>query len=414
MCACNGTLTIHGAPAASAVPATFTLGAGESFTVVLQTSPDVPATTYTVHYSPQALPPYTVTTIDPTQAGSEPVMLTPGNYILIADRSGAPMYYRNFSPLLTANFRRYTLPGGEIAYSTFVGTSQGGVSFGVAHTMNEQFQDTGDFQLLANRAHGALPAEAHDFLLLGDQHYVAETYVQRTVDLSALNPAWSAQSNVLNVIVQEVDHGTVVLEWDSGDVPSLYTDSVDGNAFSSTAVSDYLHLNTIAIDPSDQNFIFSLRHLNAISKVDRTSGQILWMLGGKEDSFGLTPAQAFYHQHDAHFEADGSLVVFDNGNNGPGQPTHQTQVLAFTLDEANKKVTAFEVVYPKPADQPPTTFMGAATRLDSSRYLIGWGGWTGGSVQAAATEVVAGAPVWTLTFTTAGTFSYRAFPVLSE
>jgi hypothetical protein len=412
-CNCAAGLSIRGTPATSGVPASFTLGAGETFTVVAQGAGGG-SVTYSLHYTPASLPAYTVATADPDEVGSEPILLSLANFAFLVDRSGALIYYRDFSPQGAENFQRHVLPSGATVYSTLVGTSAGSWTLGVNHLMDAQFQDIGDVQILANRAHGALPSEGHDFLLLDDQHYVAETYIQRTVDLSGLNPSWSATATVMNAIVQEVDHGVVKFEWDSADVPSLYTDSTEENTFKTGTVCDYLHLNALAVDPTDQNFVFSLRHTNSIVKVDRTTGQILWTLGGAEDSFGLTADQAFFHQHHVHFQADGSLAVFDNGNNGPGQPTHQTRVLTFVLDEVNHVVKDFEVVYGKPDDEPQTQFMGSATQLDSDRYLIGWGGWRTADIEPAVTEIVDGIPVWNLTFTSPNVFSYRALPIPSE
>jgi hypothetical protein len=396
----SAALFVHGAPAQSGAPSTFTLQPCEDFTVV------VGGTTYTVHYAPPDLPAYTVSTS--TGAGTEDVLLTAnGTYLLVADRSGLPLYYRTFQPDNVENFQQYTLPGGDVVYTTQVGPfDPNGWTLGSIHLMDAKFGDIGDLQLLPNASHGVLPAEGHDFILLDSDHYVAMSYVQRTVDLSALDPSYSSQALVMNAVVQEVSSGDVLLEWDSANVPSLYADSTYSGGFTSTTVSDYLHMNSMTIDPADGNFIFSFRYTSSIVKVDRHTAQILWTLGGKEDQFGLTPDQVFSWQHYARVQPDGSLWVFDNGNN-----LHQTRIVSFVLDEANKKVVSFAHVYDKPADQPQTTFMGSYAQLGASRYLFGWGGWNGGAIAPDVTEVVDGAPVWSLTFTTPNVFSYRALPI---
>ena len=51
------------------------------------------------------------------------------------------------------------------------------------------------------------------------------SYVQRTLDLSAINAAWGTQAQVMSNVLQEVDGGKVLVEWDSANVPSLYADS---------------------------------------------------------------------------------------------------------------------------------------------------------------------------------------------
>jgi hypothetical protein len=400
----SATLTIHGASAKSGVPSSFTLLPKEDFTVAVR-APAGESTTYTVHYLPPDFPAYTVSSS--AGAGTEDVLLTAGNtYLLIVDRSGAPLYFRSFLPNQVLNFQQHRLIGEEIFYSAAVGMPTGAWSLGTDHLMDATFHDVGDVHPLANEAHDDLQAEAHDFMLLDEDHYVTMSYVQRTVNLARYNPRWSSAAPVMNVIVQEVDHGLVLFEWDSGDVPSLYSDSTDGNSFADNTVSDYLHLNSIEIDPEDGNFIFSLRHTNSVVKVDRTTAKILWTLGGAEDNFGLTSDQTFSHQHDVRKEADGSLTVFDNGNNA-----HQTRAISFFLDELSKKVLSFRVIYRKPDDQPQTSFMGSLRLLDTDRYMIGWGGGAGKDVAPAATEVLNGASVWQLTFSSPTAFSYRALPV---
>ena len=211
----------------------------------------------------------------------------------------------------------------------------------------------------------------------------------------------------MNPVVQEVQNGSVLLEWDSANVPSLYAASVDDNAFGPTDVSDYLHLNSIDVDPADGNIVLSFRHANSVIKIDRHSGQILWTLGGIGDQFGLTAEQVFSHQHHARVHPDGSLTIFDNGNG-----LHQTRVIRFVLDEAHHTVTSFEVLADARRD-PPTFFMGSATPMPSGNTFIGWGGWNASALGLGATEFAGGQPVWSLEFTGPGIFSYRALPIAS-
>src|SRR5262249_41364494 len=237
------------------------------------------------------------------------------------------------------------------------------------HLLDDQFRDIGQVALLPDRDHGALPIDLHDFILLDDDHYVVLAQYGKMVDLSPFNSAWASSAPVLAAVVQEVDHGKVVFEWESTDVPSLFTDSVDGNAFSSDQVADYVHINSIQVDPTDGNFIVSLRHTNSILKLDRFTGATIWTLGGASDQFGLTAEQRFSHQHHVRKLDDGRLLIFDNGNTA-----HPTRVVSFLLDETNRTVSSFQVIYQRPAGQADTTFMGSAARLAESRYLIGWGG----------------------------------------
>jgi hypothetical protein len=396
-------LTIHNAPAQSGVPASFKLAAGEDFSVSLASGP-----AYTVHYLPPDWPAYTISTGPDggPEAGTEDVLMTTLSYQLIVDRSGAPLYYRTFAPQVVFDFQPFTLPDGGLAYAAEVGAppTASWIS-GVEHVVDSQFRDVADLQLPAHGGHGILPTEGHDFILLDTDHYVADAYVEQTVDLSGMNPAWSAQALVANVVVEEVVAGAVVFEWDSANYPSFYADSVYDNQFKAGVLSDYLHLNSMCIDPGDGNFIFSLRHTSSIVKVDRKTGAILWTLGGKEDDFGLTGAQVFAYQHYVRAQPDGSLWVFDNDSAPPAR------ILSFVLDEVNKKVVSFTDVYDEPSSQPWAQLMGSYARLGAGRYLFGWGEWVTGDIAPATTEVSNGTVLWGLTFTTPFTPTYRALPI---
>ncbi len=409
-------LSVHGAAAQSGVPSTLTLKANEDLDVTVVPTGGGAPSTYRIHYVPKDMPTWSVTSS--AGAGTEPLLLSTistsqqtGNYLLMVDRAGNPLYYRTFPQQAVEDFQQVTLPNGEVQYTATVGTlNPAGWTLGVDHVMDQHFEDVADYQLQAYAQHGTLSAEGHDFLMLDTGHYVAMSYVQRTVDLSQVNPAWSTQAQVMNAVVQEVQGGNVLVEWDSANVPSLYTDSVDGNAYANastpTALSDYLHLNSMDIDQADGNFVFSFRHTNSIVKVDRKTAKILWTLGGKEDMFGLTSDQVFSHQHHVRTHPDGSITVFDNGNN-----LHQTRVLRFVLDETNHTVTSFAVLYTRPTAQPATFFMGSATPLSNGRTMVGWGGWLTAALAPAATELSGGNVVWSLQFTQPTFFSYRALPI---
>jgi hypothetical protein len=401
----GATLTIHGAPAKSGVASRVTLKPREDLSVVVA-APGAAPGKYTVHYVPSDFPAYKVTS--GAGAGTEDVLLTPGGeYLILVDRSGAPLYYRTFLPDGVEDFQQTTLPGGTRVYSVTVGvTNPNGWTLGVDHLMDDHFNDLGDYQLPAHAQHGVLQAEGHELLLLGDQHYVALSYVQRTLDLSKLDAKWSAQALVMSNVMQEVDHGSVLVEWDSANVPALYADSTVSNDFPPAPVTDYLHLNSIDIDPADGNFVVSFRHTSSIVKLDRHTAKILWTLGGKEDQYALAADQVFSFQHHVRMQPDGSMTIFDDGNNA-----HQTRVLSLVLDQVNHKVTSFAVLYTKPSSQPASGLMGSAVPLSGGRLFCGWGGWYTMDLSPAATEIVGGSPVWSLEFTTPGIFSYRALPI---
>ncbi len=404
-------VTVNGSPATSGVAASVKLAAPQDIHVSV-TSASGESRMYTVRYFRPDLPPYTVTNAVPALAGSENIMLTPMNgWLMIVDRAGAPLYYRT-PPATPAggtaktitDFRRHTVTGGQVLYS--YGASNEGI-----HLLDDHFRELTTIPVLANKDHGIAPTDLHDFLVLGPEHYLVMAYVLKVKDLSGENAAWSDEAQVVAAVIQEIDHGQVLFEWDSDDVPSLFHDSVYNNPFTASDVSDYVHANSLQIDPADGNVILSMRHTSSIVKISRTTGAILWTLGGKSDDFGLAPEQLTGFQHHANKQADGSLLVFDNGTYAPGIG-HATRVVEYVLDETNKTLTSFHEVYTRPSGQPDTTFMGSAFRFAGDRYLVGWGGRAVNTAGwPAVSEVVAGSVVWSLTFTTPSTFSYRAHPM---
>lgn len=392
-------ITVAGNPASAGVGVPITLKPRQD--IMVTASIGEQSRTYTIHYLPDDFPAYQITTS--SQAGTETLMLTPGwIWLSMIDRSGNPLYYRKIGKGITADFKQHVLADGTIRYSYANDVAPGRV-----YLMDQDFKDIGSLELLKNRDHDVLAADVHDFVILGEEHYLIMSYAPKTVDLSGLKDSWSNAAPVTAAVIQEIDHGAVTFEWDSSDHPSLYSDSVDGNAFTAASTSDYVHMNSMQVDPSDGNLIISLRHTNSILKLDRHTGNTIWTLGGRSDDFGLTADQRFSHQHHARKLDDGTLLVFDNGNNA-----HATRVISMSLDEANKHVSSFSTVYTRPAEQPDTTYMGSAFRMSPSRYVIGWGGRADTtSTWPAVTEIVDGAPVWSLTFTTSTVFSYRATPL---
>ena len=94
--------------------------------------------------------------------------------------------------------------------------------------------------------------------------------------------------------------------------------------FNPECKSDWVHDNAIIYDPSDDTYIVSLRHQDAVIKVSRSTGELVWILGnhwgwGPEfEQYLLTPVGSpfawQYHQHAPMITPEGTLLLFDNGN----------------------------------------------------------------------------------------------------
>jgi hypothetical protein len=169
---------------------------------------------------------------------------------------------------------------------------------------------------------------------------------------------------VLDSIVQEIDvkTGAVLFEWHSLDhVPLTDTYSPVLDPF------DYFHVNSIDVD-LDGNFLISARNTSAVYKLDRSTGKIIWQLGGRRSDFELGPSATFMYQHDARSHPDGTLTLFDDG---PRPSSAQSRAIRLGLDLGGMRANVLQD-YRRP-DALASVAMGNAQVLGGDAMLVGWG-----------------------------------------
>lgn len=156
---------------------------------------------------------------------------------------------------------------------------------------------------------------------------------------------------------------------------------------------DWSHGNGVIHDTRDDSIIVSLRHQDAVVKIKRQTGELVWILGPHEnwdlDEFGeflLNPVggdEFFfqYHQHAPMITKEGNIILFDNGNNraSPFDPIIVENIFSraveYSIDESSLDVdlvwesTGFskEVIF--------AAFLGDADSLpQTGNVLITFGG----------------------------------------
>jgi hypothetical protein len=144
---------------------------------------------------------------------------------------------------------------------------------------------------------------------------------------------------------------------------------------------DPWHINSIDVD-QDGNWLVSMRNTWAVYKVDGKTGAILWTLGGKASTFTVPDDVAFAFQHDARWQPNGQVSIFDNdccgfipqpsGPPKPAPPVHGTQSrgLVMKIDEAGKTVAA--TMERKLYDLASGT-QGNMQLLPNGNVFMGWG-----------------------------------------
>ncbi len=312
---------------------------------------------------------------------------TPNNYVIIADSYGVPLWWYHSSALpLDAKL----LSNGNVAWSASPLAEEHKLDGTLVHAF------TG-----AGLTGGTL--DNHELLLLPNGNYLFIVDVPRTpVDLSSFGG--SATATVTDTVLNEVTPtGSVVWNWSSFDhIPVSEVDPVwRGIMLANASPADPYHMNSA--EPEGNGYILSFRHLNAIMKIDKASGEIVWKLGGTPRSESLTfagdPYSNFGGQHDARILSDGSLTLQDNGSPSGRRP----RAVRYHLDLTAKRATLVEQVSDPEVES--SLCCGSARKLGEGNWVMSWGG------NSSVTELTpAGTRVFRMTFPQ-NLFSYRAAPV---
>lgn len=177
---------------------------------------------------------------------------------------------------------------------------------------------------------GILP-DAHDFQITKDRTFLLAGASDSIMDMSAYlfnGMPGSPNTHALGFVVQEFDEDHNLLnEWDSND--HIHPTAAYPFYGYSAAKFDYCHGNTIEED-SDGNLLLCFRHLNAIYKIDRHNGKILWQLGGKTSSFTFQNDPGFSGQHDVRRLPNGNISIYDNAN--MSAPPRISRAVEYALD----------------------------------------------------------------------------------
>ena len=184
---------------------------------------------------------------------------------------------------------------------------------------------------------GAIPVDTdtfhHELLELPGGNFAVISTEMRELDdypSSETDPeAAPEKANVVGDVITEFKpDGTVVNNISMFDVVDPYRIgymSLGGYWIQKgyPASKDWSHANAMDYDASDDTYIVSLRHQDVVIKIDRTSGELKWILGTPDgwkppwSEYLLKPQadlQWQYHQHNAHLSDSGNVLLFDNGN----------------------------------------------------------------------------------------------------
>ncbi|HUF40182.1 MAG TPA: arylsulfotransferase family protein [Anaerolineales bacterium] len=323
--------------------------------------PALPGGTYHTHPEFQNIMTALVTTSPQNTAAGYLFINAMGNVSpvnMILEESGEPIYIGLATAgEFVADLKIVSYQGVDhLAFHS--GLFEGSWSRGTAFVMDNAYTIVDSWTI-----ENGYNADFHEFIILDNGHVLLLGYLPTPFDLS---PYGGPANGVVydNVIQLQDTDKNVLFEWHGID----HFDPLDSYVNLANSPSDYIHANAIEMD-LDGNLLLSSRHLSEITKIDLSTGDIIWRLGGKNNEFTFTNDIGFSYQHDIRRLANGNISLFDNGNQH--SPPH-SRAVEYALDEVGMTVN---LVWKYPADTSLFgPFMGNMQRLDNGNTLIGWGG----------------------------------------
>jgi hypothetical protein len=213
-------------------------------------------------------------------------------------------------------------------------------------------------------------ADNHDFLALENGNYVIFAYDEQPYATDTISPDGSSNASVIGLVIQELDPDhNVVFEWKSCD--HFFMSNYPNINFNPNVI-DFLHCNAIDID-EDGHFLISNRNISEITKIHRTTGEIIWRFGGSQSDFEFTNDYPFSKQHCIKSLGNNHYLLFDNGNQSDTYTggIKRSRGVEYALDLNDFTATkTWDYVH---SDSLFTPSIGSIQRLDNGNTLINFG-----------------------------------------
>jgi hypothetical protein len=307
---------------------------------------------------------------------------TYGNGPEILDQQGNVVWFQAVPAGQEASDFRTQTYHGQPVLTWWQGTGLGGVAQGTDYIYNSHYQ-----QIATVNAGNGLSADGHEFQITPQNTALILSYTTKTVDLSKEIPGAPTDQSVIDGVVQEIDipTGKVLFQWRASDhVP--YSQSEQPLPASASTPWDWFHINAVHLD-TDGNLLIDARDTWTTYKVNRSTGAIIWQLGGKSSSFKLQAApgqslnqagEIFAWQHDPEALGNGVYTVFDNesagaANTGAGSTAEfgLSRVVVFKLDTFHHTATLLDSFNQPDALTAPSQGNGQTTA--DGNLVVGWG-----------------------------------------
>jgi hypothetical protein len=322
---------------------------------------------------PDLTPAHLTVTVNPrlrTSGAPSSVILAPRGYalgapgqsgVMVAGSDGHLIWFRPTAGTpMDLNVQSYQ---GKPVLTWWEGDIINGYGNGTGQIVDETYA-----QVATVHGGNGLQADLHEFLLTPQGTALITAYRSLNTDLTSVGGP--ASGPTLEGVVQEIDvaTGAVLFEWRSLDHVALTETYLPSPGPSPTAPFDYFHVNSIDVAP-DGDLLVGARNTWAVYKVSRSSGAIVWRLGGRRSNFAVASDATFYWQHDVRAQGANTISLFDDG----ATPTEEQQSrgLVLALDTAQMRATLSRQ-YTHPARLLAPN-QGSMQVLASGGAFVGWG-----------------------------------------
>ncbi len=225
------------------------------------------------------------------------------------------------------------------------------------------------------------PDAHHDFAELPDGSIAMIVYDEREFDGLVLRG---------DKLVERTFEGDEVTIWSIWDHIPYDPDR------SRPANQSWGHCNAVRYDEAQDAYYLSSHDFNVLFKIDRASGDVLWMMGRADGDFEMAEGQEwFVNQHRFQPLGEDTLLLFDNGT----ETEAASRAIELAIDEERRRL---DIAWSYQADPPLGVYsFGDVTRLPSGNTLIDWS--TSGQMDEVTED---GQPVWRLNLPLGHGFGY--------
>ncbi|CDH16890.1 uncharacterized protein ZBAI_08678 [Zygosaccharomyces bailii ISA1307] len=292
----------------------------------------------------------------------------------------------SYFSIWATNFQYGKVNGGDFLFS-FEGSHNPAYGHGHGHLtfLNQNYETVKELRAGKHKI-----IDKHEFHIIDEKTGLIEIYQPVPRDLTKYG-ASPAQQWVVDAIVQEIDieSGEVLFEWSALDWVSLeesvlpINEGQAGFGFNSSDAWDFFHINSVDKD-TEGNYLISARDASALYKLNGTSGEIIWKLGGLpgKTNSSFNSDFTFSFQHHARFlKTEGSKQIisfYDNSAHGSedkdGNRLSYSNVSSAKIIEVDTHTWKARLINEYlPPDDLLSKSQGSTQVLPNSNVFVNWG-----------------------------------------